>query len=294
MFESLIDDIKHTFKTGNMVTRLVIINIAIFMVTALISAFAPAFYNAYIYKFIAIPGDLMALIYKPWTFFTYMFVHSGLWHLIWNMLIFYWFGRIVGDLIGDRHIWPLYFLGGIAGALAFLISAQFLPHLAGSTMIGASAGIMCVVIVAGIVNPDHYINLLLIGPVKIKFIILVIIFFDLLGVAGMNNTGGHIAHLGGMIMGWMYMIQLRNRVDLANTINGYTDAIGAIFSGNTPTKKPKSKLKVTFKSEKIKSKTNNDQDLQVEVDKILEKIKAKGYGSLSDEEKETLYQASKK
>ena len=107
MFASILDDIKNSFRSGDKITRIIIINIAIFVVTALINAFAPSFYQGTLVHWIAVPGDPVSLLFKPWTIFTYMFVHADLWHIFWNMIILYWFGRIVGDMIGDKHILPI-------------------------------------------------------------------------------------------------------------------------------------------------------------------------------------------
>jgi membrane associated rhomboid family serine protease len=279
-----------------MITRLIIINLAIFVVTALTNSFAPAFYQGTLVHWIAVPGDPISLLFKPWTIFTYMFVHAGLSHIFWNMVILYWFGRIVGDMIGDKHILPIYIVGGLAGAAAYILSYYFLFNVVGSYMVGASAAIMALVIIAGRINPDKELNLILIGPVKIKFVILVFILIDMISIGSNSNTGGHIAHIGGMVMGWFYYNQIGQGRDIETRINGILSWIGDVFSTDAAPRK-KSPLKVKFKSDKIKTmsdyRSSNDS-LQQEVDKILEKIKRKGYDSLTDAEKETLYQASKK
>ena len=296
MFDSIVEDIKSSFRSGNMITRLIIINVAVFVVTALTEAFAPTFYHGTIIKWIAFPGDPMSLLYKPWTIITYMFVHDGLSHIFWNMVILYWFGRIVGDMIGDRHIFPIYFMGGLVGAFAYLISYYFLYGILGSLMVGASAAIMALVIVAGRINPDKEINLILLGPVKIKFIILAFILIDLIFIGKNSNTGGHIAHIGGMIMGWLYYNQIGSRSEIEPVVNGTLDWIGGWFERDRP--KERSPLKVKFKSDKIKTmsdyRSDSEINMQQKVDAILDKIKKHGYDSLTDVEKETLYQASKK
>mgnify|MGYP000601195447 FL=1 len=221
MFNSIFDDVKQQFRSGNMVTKLIIINIAVFIVTALVKAFAPTFYHGTFIHWLALHGDLKEVLFKPWTFITSMFVHAGLGHIFWNMLIMYWFGRIVGDLIGDRHILPIYLLGGLVGGAAYVLSYQVMPGMIGSYAVGASAAIMALVIVAGLINPDHEMRLLLLGVIKIKYIIAAIVFFDLIAIGSGSNTGGHIAHIGGLLMGWVYMIQLRNGSDLAVPINNF-------------------------------------------------------------------------
>jgi len=295
MFASIIDDIKETFRSGNMITRLIIINVSIFVVTALTNAFAPSFYQGTLVHWIAVPGDPISLLFKPWTILTYMFVHGGLGHIFWNMLFLYWFGRIVGDMIGDKHILPIYIVGGLAGAVVYILSYYFLIGEVGTYMVGASAAIMALVIIAGRINPEKELRLILIGPVRIKFVILAFILMDLIFIGKNSNTGGHIAHIGGMVMGWLYFNQIGQGNDLEKRINGVFDWLGGLFSSSPRRKSP---LKVKFKSDKIKTmsehRSGQNDSMQQEVDEILDKIKRNGYESLTDVEKETLYQASKK
>lgn len=122
--------------------------------------------------------------------FTSMFLHEGFWHLLWNMLFLYWFGRIVGDFIGDQRILPLYLLGGLTGAVVFFISANLLPYgMGGRFALGASAGVMAIVVAAGTISPDYIMRLLLLGDVKLKYIVAVLVFLDLILIPNGGNTG---------------------------------------------------------------------------------------------------------
>lgn len=296
MFGSIIDDIRQSFKSGNMVTRLLIINVAVFVVTALMGAFAPSFYNGTFVHWIAVPGDPISLLYKPWSILSYMFVHSGIRHIFWNMLFLWWFGRIVGDMIGDKHVLPIYIVGGLAGATAYIVSYYFLFGQLGTFMVGASAAVMALAIIAGRINPDKELNLILFN-VKIKYFISFLILMDLIFIGENSNTGGHIAHLAGVVMGWVYYNQIGQPNDFEPRINGMVAWVQGLFNGEVVPRK-KSHLKVKYKSDKIKTMSDYRSDgsgsLQQEVDRILEKIKRKGYESLTEAEKATLYQASKK
>lgn len=292
MFDSIYKDIRHSFSHGNMVTRLIIINIAVCIVVNIIKAFSPPTSGVFdlVLQNLAIPGSLSSFMYKPWTLLTSMFLHVSLWHLAMNMLFLYWFGRIVGDLIGDKHILPIYLYGGLVGSIAYIASYYVLGSaVIGSMALGASAATMALVMVAGIIAPDYILRLILIGEVRLKYVVLVIILIDLFAVSGGNNTGGHIAHLGGVLMGYLYIRSLQDRRDLS-------------FSIPKRQEKPqKAKVRmqpVRGKSERVrKSKVEKKAlatgDLQEQVDRILEKIKASGYDSLTPEEKETLFLASK-
>jgi membrane associated rhomboid family serine protease len=289
MFNSITDDIKSSFHSGNMVVRLIIINIAVFVITALIQAFTPVFYQELL-TYIALPGDPIQILFKPWTLITHMFLHAGLWHLIWNMLIFYWFGNIAGDLLGDKKIFPVYILGGLVGAFSFVMSYHLLPGI-GSMAMGASAAVLAIVFMAVMTAPDYIISLILLGDVRIKFIGLAILFLDIIGVKADENSGGHIAHLGGSMFGLFFVYLLRKGIDLSTY---FFDFFNFFKFSSKGTKK--TKLKVAHRASQISPKGNESTrsiGLENQVDEILDKIKKKGYDSLTDIEKDILYKASK-
>ena len=300
MLKSIIDEIQKSFRTGNMITRLIIINLSLYFVFALVEAFTPAGSTFFIRfrDFFTLPGNPLQLLFKPWTLITHMFIHSGFFHVGWNMLFLYWFGRITGDLLGDRRILPLYFAGGFAGALAYILSFQIIPGI-GSQAMGASAAVMAIVVAAGAVAPDYIIRLILIGDVKLKFIVLFVILIDIIGAAGNTNSGGHIAHLGGAVLGFIFVRQLQQGVDFLHPLEKWINNIFDFLAGRTSSvKMPRSPLKVKYKASVGRKRTggqgDHDLSFQEKLDHILDKIKAHGYESLTEEEKEFLFQASKK
>lgn len=285
MFSSILDDIKATFSYGNMVSKIIIVNVAVFMVFALVKAFAPEFYGVNIQYFM-LPSDLSVFIWRPWTLVTHIFLHEGFWHLLWNMLLFYTFGNIMGDLLGDQRILPTYLLGGLGGAIFYILGSLVFHNYAGAFALGASAAILAVVISAVMIAPDYYINLILIGPVRIKYVALFMVFFDLVGAKGMTNSGGHLGHLGGAFMGFLAVYLLKNGLDISNPVRR-KERIPVTAD------RKQSHLKVVkdSKREKIEnSRLVSDQD---RIDNILDKINKSGYGSLTEEEKKFLNDASK-
>lgn len=304
MLQSIKEDIRKTFQYGNMVNRLLIINLAVFVVLLLLNVFLKPFGDLpeTILRNLQISSDTVRLLLKPWTIITHMFVHVGVWHIVWNMLLFYWFGKIVGDLIGDHKILPIYIYGGLVGALAFMISYNLMGMGQGVTGFahGASAAVMAIIMVAALIAPDYSMRLLLIGDVKIKYIALGLIILDLAGSAGDINTGGHIAHLGGVFFGWFYVNMYQNGKDLADPFNNFIEKIQSFFKPKQVQKK--TPLNVRFKAENFtrskghrsSDKRSHDLPFQERLDKILEKIKENGYDNLTDEEKEFLFLASKK
>ncbi len=292
MFRSIAQDIRASFDYGNMVVKIIIINVAVFVITALTEAFFPFFYQTNILPYLALPGDLMVLLYRPWTIITHMFVHTGIWHLAWNMITLYWFGNIAGDLLGDRRILPVYILGGWMGAIFYILSFNFLSGI-GIMALGASAAVLAIVFTAVAVAPDYVVHLILIGPVRIKYIGLFMFFLDLIGTRSGDNSGGHIAHMGGTLFGILFVYLLRSGTDLSKIFS-----LGAVIQEKRkrPLSLSKTKLKVAHRANPISNKpqtTGNSFDISSRVDQILDKIKSSGYDSLTDEEKEILYKASK-
>jgi len=291
MFRSIWEDIKQSFSMGNMVTKIVIVNVAVYMILALTNALFPSFYLT-LQPYIALPGDPTELLMHPWTLVTHMFAHLGFWHMVWNMMLFYWFGQIAGDLLGDRRVLPVYLAGGFAGAAFYLISYTFIQSIGGYAM-GASAGVLAVVFMAIATAPDYRVYMILFGPVRIKYIGLFIIFFDLIGTMGQHNSGGHIAHLGGILYGFMFVYLLKDGIDLSS----FGELKRRFFRKKKTIRK--NQLKVEYKSGGLqkagggKTKPGRTVQLQEEVDRILEKIKISGYDSLNDVEKNTLFKASK-
>jgi len=284
---------------GNMLTRLIMINIAVFVFIRLAIAFTGhmnpgiALDAHPLVSYLAVPSDFSLLIKKPWTIITHMFLHVGTMHILWNMLLLYWFGRIVGDLIGDRRIIPIYLMAGLVGMIFYIISDNFLPIGSGGNAVamGASAAVMGFLFTATYLSPDYEMRLLLIGNVKLKYIAIVLLFFDLVGTSG-ANSGGAFAHLGGVLFGILYVLNLRSGGDV-------TDPLQNMFHGKKEKsinpKRKKSPLTLVYHKEKEQSKPSPapEETAQTKIDKILDKINKQGIENLTDDEREFLNKAGK-
>jgi membrane associated rhomboid family serine protease len=296
----MLEEFKNAFhRYNNAHVQLIIINVSVFVVMAIltvISEWTGGWFNL-IHAQFAIPSDFAVFITKPWTILTYAFVHSlsGILHILFNMLALYWFGRLFVEYLGSDKLIALYVLGALAGAVLFLIAFNVIPNpppfLAGSRpMVGASAAIFAVMVGIATLIPDYTFFLLLIGPVKIKYIAAVYIFLSFLGSVG-DNAGGDIAHLGGALMGFIYTKQLQAGVNWGSWVTTTIQYFRDIF-------KPKPKVKVSYRNEspssQQKKKSGKPSVSQAELDAILDKISAGGYESLTKDEKEKLFNASKK
>ena len=272
-------------RSGSKLNLLIGINILVFLLVNI-----PAILEALLFRtenilkfsseYLALSAYWPNLLSHFWTPLTYMFMHAGIFHILFNMLWFYWFGQIFEEYLGKKRTLGLYLLGGFAGALLYIISFNTFPFFThenaavGSSMVGASASVMAIMVATATLLPDYTISLMFIGPVKLKWLILVFIIIDFLGITGFN-AGGELAHLGGALMGFVYIKQLHKGHD-------WVAAIAGAF-------KPKAKLKVVAGTS---ARRTNEFPRQEEIDQVLDKISRSGYDSLNKQEKETLFRAS--
>ncbi|CAN5218656.1 rhomboid family intramembrane serine protease [soil metagenome] len=298
---SIWDDFKRTVNSGNTISILLIINVCMFILINLLKVIDKLFiegpdgvFYAPVMEQILLRAEIMGLLTHPWTLITHMFAHEGVFHLVFNMLFLYWFGRIIQEFIGNRHLLPLYILGGLSGAFLMILSYNIFPGLATEVAyvraLGASAGVMAIVVGAATLVPDYTVFLILIGPVRLKYIALVLVLLDFIGMAGFNGAGA-IAHLGGALMGFIYIRQLKVGHDWAVPFDRSLSFIGGLFSGKR--KGPRVVYKRETATTGTRSPEQGQRD-QARIDSILDKINQSGYDSLTKEEKEFLFRYSNK
>jgi len=289
------DEIKHTFKKGSSLNRLIYINIAVFLTLTLFAVIGFLLKNPAISEktlnLISVPSSLGILLTRPWTLITYMFVHKDVWHILFNMLWFYWFGNIFLEYLDQRKLVAVYLLGGISGAIVYILSFNIFPAFSGvvaeSVAIGASASVMAVVIAIAVYVPDYTVQLFLFGKVKIKYLALAIFVFTSIMDFSVNS-GGKLAHIGGAFFGYFYTLNLRQGRDIGKGMNRIIDFFATLF-------KPRRKLKVTHKKVATEYEYNKViAEHQARVNIILDKISKGGYDSLTKVEKEILFNESQK
>lgn len=307
------DDIKNAFNRPNSAhIQLIIINVIVFVVMGLVQVifdFSPGEQSGMVQRdWLGVPMHMGELLLKPWSIITYMFAHDGFWHILMNMLFLFWFGRIMAEYLGGAKVINIYILGGLLGALLYItVYPTMLSLLApgvdlsqiSPNLVGASAGVFAVVFGTATLMPNYTIFLLFLGPVRIKYIALFYVLSFFLNLSG-PNSGGELAHLGGAFMGFIYIKQLHNGLDLGAWVQGVLRFFASLFT-------PKSNIKVSYKKEKQTTHTSSSRTTstinrpassgntnQDEIDAILDKISEKGYESLSKEEKQKLFNASKR
>ncbi len=296
----IITDLKEAFRRGNVFIQLIYINVGVFIVTTLINIILQLFNRsaAGIFDLLALPASFTRFILQPWSLFTYMFMHAGFLHILFNMLWLYWFGQLFLYFFSGKHLRGLYILGGICGGLLYMVSYNifpyFRPFVEGSTMVGASASVLAIVVATAYREPNYPVRLFLFGNVRLKYLALIVVLTDLLFITS-ANAGGHIAHLGGALAGLWFASSLSKGTDITAWINKALDGIASLFSKKTWKRKPKMKVHYSNSGRQQDYDYNARKKAQSdEVDRILEKLKKSGYESLTTEEKKSLFDASKK
>mgnify|MGYP000474403729 FL=1 len=258
----------------NILEKIIFLNIAIYLAPFLINTILFLFNikNIDLIKWFTIDADFGQLIFKPWSIITYGFLHGSFSHIFWNMIILYYFGKILNNLFGDKLLKKLYLSGIVAGGLTYVISYNVFPVFRGveSVMIGASAGVMSVLFYLASYSPQMGIRIFFFD-IKIIYIALFLFFYDIIQIP-LNNSGGHIAHIGGAIWGYYYCISNNKGED-------FTQSIFNIFK--------------TTKKKNTKASQNNNNFDQKKIDSILDKISDSGYDSLTKKEKEYLFKVGK-
>jgi len=285
-----LQQIKNMFRSGDIISRLIIINVGIFVITAAIRILLTLFniQTPLFTELLAVPAHLSNLLLAPWTLISYMFYHEQIFHILFNMFALYWFSKIFLIYFNEKQLMALYILGGISGAFLYIASYNIFPYfnnmIFGSRLLGASGSVMAIIVASAVQSPKLELRFLLLGSIKLQYIAIAVVLISFLGITS-SNAGGEIAHLGGALFGYLFVVSLRGGKDISAWLNKSIDAVMGIF-------RPR-KMKIRPNKSNVKM---NDAEFNVykkkqeaEIDRILEKIKKSGYESLSTEEKNRLF-----
>ena len=300
---SLFERAKYDAFQGDYLTRLLYLNISVFLLFALTNAFTSLFTGNFglipnlADDLLALPSDPLRLLLRPWTILTYMYTHFGFRHILFNMIVLYFSGKILMEYLGEKRMLALYIYGGIGGGLLYIILYNLSPILGQGSMVGASAGCIAVLVAGALYMPQMPVRLWGIFEIKYWMLAAGIVTLDVLNLTG-SNAGGHIAHLGGAIVAFFFIRSMRQGHEWNVYLFQIIDTVRNMLF------RPKSKKKrrgFSFgessyvKYEEVKkpkgSSSKSSQDT-AKMDAILDKIKEKGYDSLSKEEKAYLFKIS--
>lgn len=294
------NEIKESYKAGTYLTRLIYINVGIYLVVAIAMVICTltTVGNAWL-RYIEMPASAYTFIHQPWSIITYMFLHSSIIHLIFNVLALYWFGNFFLNYYNQKQLTSLYIIGGIFGAAIYMLGYNTIPYfrpMSGSSfLLGASASVMAILFAPVVTDPDRVIRLALIGNVKLKYIGIAFLLIDLLGI-GASNAGGSMAHIGGALAGCLFALLLNKKgVDICTPVNHIIGWFSSLSFRRV--KRPKMTAKPGSKATDAEWNQYNTEKRKKDnsrIDEILEKIRKSGYTALTDEEKRELFDISHK
>ena len=264
------------YKQGTIVEKLIYINIAAFVLLHLVNTLFFLFGNStsFIFDWFALSSNPEILISRPWSIITYGFLHGGFIHILSNLIVLYYIGNLFIDYFTQKQLLNFYVLGTFVGGVLYLLSYNFFPVFKNSetSLVGASAAVMAIFVGLATYIPYYEVNLRFIGYVKLWILAAIFLGIDLIQLSS-NNSGGHLAHLGGALFGYLY-------------VTYYNPEKLKIF-------KKKSPLKTVYRSTTKKQTTTATKTNQEQVDKILDKISKSGYDSLNQQEKDLLFKQGK-
>jgi len=291
---TLINDFKRSFQQATMLKKLLYINIVTFVVVqlAVIILKLCAVESSIWLSYLELPSNLNLLVFRPWTIVSYMFLHTDVLHILFNMLCLFGFGQLFLFVFSPKHLLSVYIFGGIAGAIVYIAAFNIFPYFVvakeHTLLLGASASIMAIIVAVATYSPNYAVSLFLLGRIKLKYVAIFTFLISLLSVTG-ENAGGELAHVGGALLGFWFAKRMKGGKDITKHFNLAIDKAIGLFE-----RKPR-KFKVTQTRPKSdrdyrQEKRNNEEELN----RILEKIKRSGYGSLSDEERKNLFDRNSK
>lgn len=292
---SLLEDLKLQLKIGDVVTKLIFWNIVFFAIPSIVFGTLSLFnINIDYLKYASLSSNPNDLLWKPWSVFSYAFCHLSVLHILFNLIMLNFAGRLFLIFFNQKQLLSLYFVGSLFAGFVFLICYKFFPALANvnTALVGASASVMAILFATVSYSPFMNIRLLLFGNVKLWHITLFLIVIDFFQLSR-DNSGGHLAHIGGAFFGYIYIQLLKNGIDICDWFTSVLDFFTSIFGRKNS--KPFKKVHRTYKVsiEKKAPKIVIKDKVQQQIDEILDKISQSGYDSLSVEEKEFLFKAGK-
>lgn len=287
----MLKDLKYRFTNANALFKLIYINLAVFVLVNLLGTLSYLFQSPLFSStlWFGISVNLKELMLKPWTLFSYMFMHVEFFHILSNLIYLYFAGQIFLQYFNAKKLYSIYILGGLAGGISYLIAFNLFPvfsSYSNSHLIGASASVLAILFSVATYVPNYKISLPFIGSIPIKYLAIAFVFIDIISIPD-SNPGGHIAHLGGALFGVFFIRQWKKGKDLSIPFYNFVDSIVRLFK--------KKHLKTVHKRAKTDDEFRNDKAERSElINTILDKIAKSGYDSLSDKEKEYLFKNSKK
>lgn len=286
-----------TWTAGSLIKQLIGVNVLLFLLYKIAEILTTLFViNLPVewWQIASLPASISNIATQPWSIISYMFMHQGTLHILFNMLWLWWFGQLFLHSFTPRQLGGLYLLGGIGGALLYILAYQTIPYFQpaanNSYLLGASASVYAIVVAIALYKPHQEIALMLVGRVKLIYLVYAMIVMDLLLITS-ENAGGHIAHIGGAISGWGFIVCFKKGIDITAGFNRLLDRVVNSFKRKPKGPKLNDRHDQASKEWKFNAERKKKNE---EIDRLLDKIKKSGYDTLTSEEKKKLFDASQK
>ncbi|ARN77936.1 rhomboid family intramembrane serine protease [Nonlabens spongiae] len=302
---SFLDDAKSKYNSWNTSGRLM----AIIAITSIIGWIMQRFYEPLFEQFMLPAGFVPALL-QPWSYITHAFLHSGLFHLLGNLLGLFYAAQFFLNIFRGRQYLSMFFLGVLGGGAAFTLATFLLPsYFSADYALGASAGVFALIIFVCTYLPESEIRLIFFN-IKLKYVGYAFLAINLFALTSRFEAGSGLGHLAGMVVGYYAAIRMKDGIDILEPVANVGDFFANLFQSSSTTsstsrsrrsssRKSSSRMKTVYRNSKTKTagkatKTSRAAaPNQADIDKILDKISASGYDSLSKDEKDTLFKAGK-
>lgn len=288
MQRSILNDIRDFFFKGHNVNRIILaitfLSLVFILLQAILRGIFPNF-NLGDYFFLS--SDLFEILKHIWVVISHLFVSYNPYELIWWLILYYWFGSIIGDLLGDKRILPLYLFTGLLSSAILLIFVNIF-NIKLYYISGVEFSVLGTMVAAMILVPDYSFHLVLLGKVRIKYIVLTVLSIDVL-FSYASSRYQFIGLTGSIIGGWYYILTIKSGKGIDIHINKVLDYFVSIFDKN---KRKSGKLRVEYKKTEVDVSIKKKNT--AELNRILEKINKEGINKLDISEKNFLDEMSDK
>ena len=284
--------ILYKFKTLNIANKLIVINIAVFLLF-FIASFLFNTSSEVLMQWFVLPEEPIEVLKQPWSLLTYSFLHGGFTHILFNMIWLNFFSKFILNLFSEKRFLTVYLLGALYGGLLFVTAYNVFPVFQSKAgyLLGASASVSALMVFAATYSPNISFRFFMV-TIKLWQLAVGLFLLDLFRLGSGTNPGGMLSHIGGAVFGYLYAVQLAKGNDIGLWFEKIVASLVNLFKTKKNT--PFRKVHKTPKNTSKKKTTSVKDGRQIKIDGILDKIGKSGYESLTKQEKDFLFKAGDK
>lgn len=284
--------ILYKFKTLNIANKLIVINIAVFLLF-FIASFLFNTSSEVLMQWFVLPEEPIEVLKQPWSLLTYSFLHGGFTHILFNMIWLNFFSKFILNLFSEKRFLTVYLLGALYGGLLFVTAYNVFPVFQSKAgyLLGASASVSALMVFAATYSPNISFRFFMV-TIKLWQLAVGLFLLDLFRLGSGTNPGGMLSHVGGAVFGYVYAVQLAKGNDIGLWFEKIVASLVNLFKTKKNT--PFRKVHKTPKNTSKKKTTSVKDGRQIKIDGILDKIGKSGYESLTKQEKDFLFKAGDK